>query len=288
MNQLQNCKIWYWIGRDGKTKEKVMLSFRDGKKREEIIAYHFRCFYKGAYGFDLPSKLIERDSPHDFTFSSNSGEKLFLEIVAVSDADSGFKKQSNQIKLDKILDSVGFSTIAILPHNTNNKELKEAVQKLNSTPIIQNINDELSKLYEELFISKKPVIRRINDKARQRLTLTDGENPPLEKIIHNAIKYKENKKYPKAQGMVLIVDEQLIQYSVKDFEKACVNLLTKFGKYTFKEIFVYSGRYSNNDGNEASFSFYPIKALRDKRVGRILFIKKITSKLKKYLPFKVA
>ncbi|GEM_PF-6091914 len=94
-DELPNSYSWHWIDRDGTTKQKLLLDLQDKKTREDIISFHFRKFYKDAYGVELPGELVSRDNPHDFTFRNASREEFLLEIVAVSDTSAGFLKQSN-------------------------------------------------------------------------------------------------------------------------------------------------------------------------------------------------
>ena len=108
----------------------------------------------------------------------------------------------------------------------------------------------------------------LNDTKKHRFTITDGINTPLETIIDNIIKDKEKKGYSNIKNMVLIIDEQLIEYGKEDFNKACIALIKSRKNYAFKEIFLYSGQYSNDDGNKASFIFYPIKTPRDEMIKK--------------------
>lgn len=273
MGTYDNFKTWFTIAKDGSMSKKIMLSLEDKKRREEIIAGHFRAFYKGIYGVDLPSLLVERDNPHDFTFKSDSGEKLYLEIISISNSNAGFKKQSNELKLNKLLEKIGMSnsTIAILPQNTTSKELKGLVSNVDSYPLLQiKSKKDLEKLFKEVLSIKKPVLRKLRDKKRKRITLVDGEAIPPKQIVRKAILEKAKKGYKNIGNMVLVIDDQIIEHGREDIERSMPLIIRKNQNNPFKEIFVYSGFCSNRNGLSAEFVFYPAKSQLDPKIKHIL------------------
>lgn len=273
MGIYSNSKTWFTVDNEGSVSKKIMLNLEDKRRREEIIVEHLRAFYKRIYGVDLPALLVERDSPHDFTFESDSGKKFYLEIISISNSNAGFKKQSNELKLNKLLEKNGISnsTIAILPQNTTSKELKGLISNINSSPLLQTNNKKgLEKLFKEALSTKKSVLRKFRDRKGKRLTFVDGETVQLEQIVRKAILEKAKKGYKNIESMVLVIDDQITEHGREDFEKDLPSIIRKNQKNPFKEIFIYSGFYSNRSSLSAEFVFYPVKSQLDSKIRHIL------------------
>ncbi|MDP2632794.1 MAG: hypothetical protein Q8P25_03670 [Candidatus Curtissbacteria bacterium] len=261
----ENTKYQAWIGKDGTLQQKLMLSLEDKIRREELIAKHFLAFYENTYGVRLPKKITQRDNPHDFTFSDETGD-IFLEIVAISDSSSGFRKQSNQKLLERLVGDLENSIIAIVPPEATNKELREAVNKINEYPAIEDAKDHILELFQERINAQKPIVRRLADKNKKRIYITDGINEPIKKIVNDAIKRKEGKGYDNVPEMILLIDNQIIEYSIKNIGTAWINLVKQNQTSLFREIFLYTGYYSKNDSTHSEFNIFPIKCALDKKV----------------------
>ncbi len=263
-DEIKNYQQWKTIERDGTTKDKLMLSLQDKRKREEIIDYHFKKFYKETYGVELPSSLIERDNPHDFTFANAAEEKFYLEIVAVSDTHEGFRKHRHHAKLDALLKNEPMSVFGFIPWNATNKDIEKAVLEMEKEPPVNDMASSSMQILNQSIIAQKPIIRKTTDLIKLRLFMTDGVNVPLEKIVTAEIKKKEAKQYKYVKDMTLIVDDQIIMYNREDIARSWFDLVLANQKSTFKEIFLYSGYYANENGNNAQFTIWPIKCERER------------------------
>ena len=266
LNDIKNYRKWVTIERDGTTKEKLILSLQDKRRREEIIAYHFQKFYKDAYGIMLPSLLIGRDNPHDFTFGNAVGLELHLEIISASDTSKGFCKHSHHAKLEELLKDEPLSVVAAIPWNAGKKDIEMAVKDMKNYPPINDfINGPIDVLNQRV-TEQKPVIRRFANDKKRRIFLTDGVNEPIVKIINIAIRNKEVMPYKYINDMTLIIDDQLIMYGRDDIARAWLDLVFANKKSPFKEIFLYSGYYANEDGNNAEFTIWPIKCAHESAI----------------------
>lgn len=263
LKDIKNYRRWLTIERDGTSKEKLILSLQDKRRREEIIAYHFQKFYQDAYSVTLPSSVIERDNPHDFTFANVNNQKLYLEIVSVGDTSEGFRKHSHHAKLEELLKDEPLSIIAAIPWNSRKKDIETAVEDMKIRPPINDFVNGPVGVFNERLTAQKPIIRRFAATQKKRIFLTDGVNDPIVKIINASIKNKEAMPYKNIDDMTLIVDDQLIMYDRKDIARAQIDLVFANKKSSFKEIFLYSGYYTNEDGNNAEFTIWPIKCAHD-------------------------
>ena len=266
-------RLWHLISKDGSVTNRIRFITEDKKAREERIANYFLNFYKFQYGIELPARMIERDNPHDFTFSTfsvDAGEKLYLEIVAISDESYGFQKQSNQIRLEKLLEEKNYSVIAVAPPYASNKDLKDAVEEIERYPILNKDTLNLGELFRVRQISKKPVIRRIEGSHIKLLYCSDGKNRNLEIEIENAIKNKEMKGYKNISEMVLVIDEQLIDRTPTTSFKEYIDFLRRIQLSNFKEIFLYSEHYYDPGQDIASVFMSPLKTFNDSNLQRLL------------------
>lgn len=259
LKDIRNYRKWLTIERDGTTKEKLILSLQDKRRREEIIAYHFQKFYKNAYNITPPSLLIGRDNPRDFTLTNKDGQRLCLEIVSVSDTSEGFRKHSHHAKLEELLKDEPLSIIAAIPWNSSKKDIERAVEDMKRrSPINDFVNGPVG-VFNERITAQRPIIRRFADTQKKRIFLTDGVNEPIVKIINTSIRNKEEMPYKNIEDMTLIVDDQLIMYDRNDIARTRLDLVFTNKKSPFKEIFLYSGYCANEDGNNAEFTIWPIK-----------------------------
>src|SRR5690606_8491066 len=95
----------------------------------------------------------------------------------------------------------------------------------------------------------------------------------FDNIIKDAIDKKVNKNHPNKENVTLIIDNRTVTYELEDI----INYLDKLDEYfktlPFKEVWLYTGYYSNLDGNNAEYSLAPLKIDEIK-------IEKLKSKMK--------
>ncbi|MGK2848474.1 MAG: hypothetical protein ACSLEX_00145 [Minisyncoccota bacterium] len=59
--------------------------------------------------------------------------------------------------------------------------------------------------------------------------------------------------------MILIIDDQPITCTRKEIEESKSILVERHKTSLFKEIFIYFGQYSQDDGASSKFTFYQVK-----------------------------
>ena len=81
----------------------------------------------------------------------------------------------------------------------------------------------------------------------------------LSDLLIDVGKNKINKIHKNKENTVLIIDNRTGAYDVKDYFEAldCINPLVQ--KWPFPEVWFYTGYFSDNNGQDAEFSFAPLK-----------------------------
>ena len=243
----KNFKRYFRIGRDGRTVERILLELPTKKQREEIIFKHFLKFLEG----DLKQRvaqyeIISRDDPWDFTVQSSFDEKFHVEITSVSESDWAFEKSMREEEYRKLIlhEKIPFRKLKKLALWFGTKDLQDAVDNF--------LGKDLSG--EDIVINplfKKPGVIFLSD------TKEEVEN--LYKIVYAAIEKKVRKPHNEKEKTILIVDNRTIKFGINDY----FEMMNIFSRnkiiYPFKEIFFYTGYYSDEDGNNSEFSFSEIQ-----------------------------
>lgn len=260
---MKNSKNWYALLKDGTIKNKEVFNFKDKGLREEVILKHFSKFYEDVFGVTISNNILERNNPHDFTVGNNFNEAIPIEITSFSDEESGFKKQAVNLKINELLDKEGIdhNIIGLIPHGTSTGELKSLVSGLKTdNEFLTEEDDVINIIYDEARLKKGPVLKKFNIRDSKRLIITDGEDKvSLAEIISAAIRKKEEKEYKNVKDMILIIDDHSITYTRKEIEESQSVLVERHKTSLFKEIFIYSGQYSEDDGTSSKFTFYSVK-----------------------------
>jgi hypothetical protein len=86
--------------------------------------------------------------------------------------------------------------------------------------------------------------------------------PPEETLaqqMRSAIEKKASKPHAGKENTVLIIDNRTSAFDVRDYRSAADKLKLILTKVPFPEIWFYTGYCSDDDGNNAEFSFAPLK-----------------------------
>ncbi|MFW6283609.1 MAG: hypothetical protein ACOC1P_06185, partial [Minisyncoccales bacterium] len=86
---------------------------------------------------------------------------------------------------------------------------------------------------------------------------TKEEEDSLYDLINKAIKNKSEKKHKEKSKTVLIIDNRTTRFDLEEFKKVSESFYGKLDNVPFPEIYVYTGYYSDLNGNnfEANFLF---------------------------------
>lgn len=256
----------------GEQFQRPMLHIQDKRMREEIIAAHYRAAMH-FNGVHLPETLIARDSPHDFTFEDPDGKLMLLEITSFSDHSSNWTLVEAERRLMEALSRAGIanSSIAILPYGMSMRSITSIIHKVRDLPLIAGVDDTwLRERMAEASNTRQPSVFLLPDSAGKRLNLLFNKRRPLSELVVAAIEAKVAKGYAQAEEMVLIVDEQSMQHSQSDLNNAWDELIALSQCYPFREIYLYSGQYTNDDGRAAEFDLFPLKSAIDEHVRAVL------------------
>lgn len=242
-----NFKRFIRIERDGSAIERVFLNVPDSSSRELLICMHyFRHICRHFLGEDMGVNILNRDCPWDFSLEFSSGAVLNLEITSISDMRQHFEINKNEERLFKWISE------EIIP-------LHE-LEKINRLFPDQKL-DELVGFYKKSGISIDDLVENPLFGSRSFIFLSSmpETDNSLEKLIRDAISKKVSKNHPNKDETVLIIDNRTSLYEVSDYKISVEALSGYFESIPFPEIWFYTGYCSDDDGNNAEFSFAPLK-----------------------------
>jgi len=244
-------KLWYIIDRDGSIHSRITLNVPDSDLREEIICKHYVAQHVHTI---LRSKvsveLISRDQPWDFEISFNNGDRLKIEITAIADDQSMFRKMKSE---DRIMKITREPTISL-----------HELEKLNGIFPNEKSHALINSYKSEDLTSASQVD---NPYYLNKTFLFQGIAPVIDKefgdLLMEAIHKKVQKNHPDKKDVILIIDNRTIHYELEDILESLPNYTDELYNVPFKEIWIYTGYYSDPNGDDAEYSFISIKAPHD-------------------------
>lgn len=241
-----NFQEFILVKRDGKTKKRIILFVSNIELREQIICTHFLSRYVQLF-IEKPTgiKFVSRDSPWDFQIELSNSENLILEITSIADEIDIFKTFKYQ---ERICDKSNYEQIEF-------HELKK-LNNLFPRIEIQKVIDEL----ENKGIDKNDLVTNPHYKNKFLFESSISEDlKNFDKIIKEAIGKKVNKRHPDKENVTLIIDNRTVTFELEDILIHLDNLDDYFENLPFKEVWLYTGYYSDFDGNNAEYSLAPLK-----------------------------
>lgn len=251
-----NYKRYFRIEWDGTIKERIFLNIPNISLREEIILKH--CLMFLAENFlqsPIGINLINRDKPWDFRVELSNGLSFNVEITSIAEEKWLFEKMKREEEFEK----------ACMKEKLKVRDLK----KINLWFRSEKSNQLIKRLERESVDADKfienPFFR---ENTNIFLSYSKDEKESLSDLVMRAIEGKNNKSHKDKEDTVLIIDNRTSRFEIEDYQKAVTELEDKLAGVVFPEIYFYTGYYSNNDGNNAEYSFAPIK-LPDKMCKQI-------------------
>jgi hypothetical protein len=247
-----NYKEYFIIEKDGKILRRIFLNIFDSENRELLIFRHYisrriKFFYKSSVGLNI----LSRDKPWDFKIELSSKESLNVEITSISDNQWNFELLSNEER-------------CATASQKENIPFHELIKINKLFP-----DETLEKIIEKYHNNKTSKKKIIPNPFYNKSILTIGRNEYPEKklseIINLAILKKENKKHFEKEKTILIIDNRTFTLEIEDFQKSLQELGQRFELSPFMEIWLYTGYYSSNDGNDAEYNLIPIKVSENQR-----------------------
>ncbi|WP_293916082.1 MULTISPECIES: hypothetical protein [unclassified Sphingobacterium] len=260
LNDKNNYQEFILVEKDGSVKKRIILFITNIEIREQVICNHFLSRYVQLF-VEEPTgiRFVSRDSPWDFEMELSNSEKIILEITSIADEVDLFKTFKYQERISE----------------TSNHEYIEFHELIKLNSLFPNSkNQMIIDSLKEQGIGKDESV--LNPHYGKKFIFESSINEDLnsfDNIIREAIDKKVNKNHPNKENVTLIIDNRTVTYELEDI----INYLDKLDDYfktlPFKEVWLYTGYYSNLDGNNAEYSFAPLK------IDEIKF-EKLKSKLK--------
>lgn len=249
----QNYKTFHVIERDGTLVTSYRLHLPDSKLREEIICKHFLCKYVSSFIKEpVGVNVISRDQPWDFIISLSNNEILNIEITAIADHEDMFTKMKYEERLSALT-------------------AKDEIQ-LHELQRIDNIfphpsSAELIDQYQQQGLNKKSIVK--NPYYQTETLMFDGranhQIHSFKNLLTTAIDKKLSKNHPAKDTLTLLIDNRTTLYEAEDIIRALENSQEYLEQLPFKEVWIYTGYYSDPDGSNSEYSLIASKISDEKR-----------------------
>lgn len=243
-----NFKRFHRIERDGSVIERVFLDVPDPSERELLICIHY-LRHIGRHFFDeeLGVNIIARDCPWDFSLEFSTGETANVEITSIADMNKHFIINKSEERFLK-----GKSEKMIPLHEL------EKLNRLFPSPEV----DKQIKQFKESCVSKNQLVENPLHGAGTQVFVSNMPevDTSLDVLLRDAIAKKVTKNHSQKEKTVLIIDNRTSMFEISDYRVAAEKLADYCDLLPFPEVWFYTGYCSDNDGNNAEFSFDPLKA----------------------------
>lgn len=242
-----NYKRVYYIKRDGTAVEKVVLDVIDPFHRETLIFTHYlRHFVKHFCNNDLGINLISRDAPWDFQIETSDNSKFNIEITSIAESYKVFNNHSSEERYTKWAQEkeIPLHELIKLEKLFPSDDINSIAQGFVQAGVDENdlVLNPLFSNERALFISKLPY-----------------QVDTVEKVLLDSISKKASKRHEGKEQTVLIIDNRTMSFEMDDFYSVLPSVSEYCESLDFPEIWLYTGHCSDDDGNNADFSFIPIK-----------------------------
>jgi len=242
-----NYKVFYRIEEDSTISEHVFLDVSDPTKRELLICLHYlqhisRFFLNENIGVNI----VSRDCPWDFELELSTGANFNIEITSVADRVHQFMINKSEERLAKwgSEDTIPLHELEKLSELFPDAEIENTVKSYLESGLqkTQHVDNPLKKDSPYILLSTMP---------RPNETLSD--------IIRSSIDKKFRKSHSGKENTMLLIDNRTSAFNVSDYIAAAKSLEKYLSSMPFPEIWFYTGYCSDDDGNNAEFSFAPLK-----------------------------
>jgi hypothetical protein len=241
-----NFQRFVLVEKDGRHFERIILSVPDIKIREQIICFHFlgehvRMFVKEVVGV----RYLSRDNPWDFEVELSTSEKLIIEITSIADQEDLFKKYKYE---ERLLASTNSKMIKL-------KELEKLTYNFPDNDI-----EKLIHLFRREGIKNNDLVSNHHYQQKTIFQSRFDENiEAFDQLLKKAIEKKLAKKHPHKENVTLIIDNRTVTFTLEHILEHLQNMSKYFEQLPFCEIWLYTGYYSDIDGNNAEYSLAPLK-----------------------------
>lgn len=235
----QNLKYYHLILRDG-TVVRLTRLFAEQRIRENIIFHHTVKFLAQINYIAKPSQLeiIKRDDPWDYSVKTQCGKEFNIEITEFADTKSKQKYDDRELEINKLF------RMRIAPYIKIKKAIDFLDLKDIDFPSLGNGNNKT--------LVKNPLFGRNSDSI---FITNSGEFIDNVNIATEAIRKKIEKKHQDKKDTILVLDNRSTFFDSSHYDHLLKNPLPYL---PFKEILIYTGYFSNQDGNRAEYTLFSL------------------------------
>lgn len=241
-----NFKRTYRINRDGAIREVIRLRVLDERLREEIIFTHFLSSYtRWILREDTTVRIHGRDAPWDFSAEVGCGDVLNVEITAIAGDDSEFKAMTREDRLGRIVRNakIPLSLLKKLHKDFPHERAQEIIGAARACGAERNVEVE-----NPWFGTNEPLYVRYSSPASKTLV----------ECLTTAIVTKAAKRHSNKAGTVLVIDNRSTDFELPELREAAPSFDRLAGKNPFKDVWLYTGYYSDFDGSNAEWALTPV------------------------------
>jgi len=255
-----NYQKFILVEKNGNKQERIILFINNIEIREQVICIHFLSRYVHFFIEETTGiRFIARDKPWDFEVELSNSEKLIIEITAIADETDLFRnfKYQERISEKSNYEQIEFHELIKLNDLFPDSEIQTLIDELNI------IKTDKNKLVNNPYYKKKFIFQSsINDDLLS-----------FDEILKTSIDKKVKKNHQNKENVILVIDNRTVTYDLESIIMHLEKLDDYFANLPFKEVWLYTGYYSDLDGNNAEYSLLPLKLEEQK-------FKKLEAKLK--------
>ena len=247
LNERKNISPLFSIKQDGTVVLGIHLSVENNRIREQIIFTHFMQYLTKFLNEPLGVWILNRDSPWDFEIGLSLGRKFNLEITSIAENEKAFKnrRHSELMRLHSGNSKIPLGLLIKLNNFFPDHEVILLIEQYKNN----NLGNDT--LVGNPFYGKE---------GHGFSTWHPGIKTSLRNLVAEAIASKSSKNHEGKSHTVLLIDNRTNLFDIDDFHEAAKEFEHDEFKNDFAEVWFYTGYYSDNDGNNAEYSLYPIKS----------------------------
>ena len=242
----KNLKEQFMVYDDGNIVRRVLLNMPDQRIRELIVFKHFvKHFVRLFVRKQSSVSIVDRDNPWDFRVSVNDEVEFNIEITAIADDEAEFRKVKSEehVELLKHIPEIRIRDLRklgerISPDLKFDSLLATFADQTPNTPV----KNPLYQMGTNLWVS-----------------VQDCRTRDFDGIMWKAIQSKVKKRHEDKEETILIVDNRTTRYEIADVERFLRSNAERIETTPFREIWLYTGYYSDYEAIDCEFSLMPIK-----------------------------
>ena len=246
LDDKKNYRSTFRIDVGGSVTQVIRLRVLNDHLREEIICIHFLSSYvRWIIKERVEVAFKFRDEPWDFRIGLSNDVEFNLEITAVAEGREQFRQRANENRLGRVISEevIPLSLLRKIQKDFPNQSAQEIID----TAITRGAgkNDKVRNPWhagmEPIYTCDKPVSDR-----------------SLCEQITDAVSGKTAKKHDDKHQTILLIDNRSTTFELEDLQEASLELEKRCPDWPFKEVWFYTGYYSDDDGGNAEWILAPI------------------------------